>query len=437
MGRLPPANSKGADLKESHLNLAFATVAVGIVAGLSGTGLGLLLHFVQHIAYGYGFEALQAHESFLEGVVAAPPLRRFVVLCICGVVGGIGWWALYRFGRRLVAVNDAANNPSRKMPILSTCVHGVLQIVTVGLGSPLGREAAPREVAASFAGWLSSRFRLNAEQSGIMIACAAGAGLAAVYNVPLGGALFSLEVVLGSCALPAVVAALATSVIATLIAWAGLGNEPTYVIGPLVISRSLVVWSVVTGPLFGVLAYAFRRAAETARKSAPRDRRLILLCGLVLPAIGLLAIPLPQLLGNGKGMEQMGLGNLLGPSLAAILFLLKLLVTLAALRAGMSGGLLTPGLALGGTFGIVLGAIWNHAWPTMPGAAYAIVGSAAFLASSSKMPLTAIALIMEFTRVGHDFLIPIFLAVVGSLAMSELCKRRESRLVKSVVSVDA
>lgn len=424
-------------LRASYLNLALATVAVGIVAGLGGMSLGLLLHLIQHIAYGYGFDASSVHESFLAGVTAASPLRRVLVLCICGAIGGIGWWALFRFGSPLVSVDEAVSGRGRKMPIISSCVHAVLQIVTVALGSPLGREAAPREVGASIAGYLSDRFHLSAEHSRIMIACGAGAGLAAVYNVPLGGTLFTLEVVLGSIALPAVIPALSTSIIATLIAWIGLGNEAPYSIAHLVISRPLIVWSIVTGPLFGVVAYAFRRAADMARKSAPRDRMLPVWCGVVLPAIGLLAIPFPQLLGNGKGIEQMGLENILHPSSAAILFLLKLLVTVAALRAGMTGGLLTPGLALGGAFGIVLGAFWSLAWPSVPAGAYAIVGSAAFLATSAKMPLTSIALIVEFTRVGHDFLIPISLAIAGSVAISELCKRRESRQVKTVVSVDA
>ena len=53
--------------------------------------------------------------------------------------------------------------------------------------------------------------------------------------------------------------------------------------------------------------------------------------------------------------------------------------------------------------------------------AFAIIGSAAFLASSMKMPLTAIALIAEFTRIGHDFLIPISLAIAVSIYIFYLC----------------
>jgi H+/Cl- antiporter ClcA len=71
--------------------------------------------------------------------------------------------------------------------------------------------------------------------------------------------------------------------------------------------------------------------------------------------------------------------------------------------------------------GIILGGFWNYAWPGVPLGAFAIVGSAAFLASSMKMPLTAVVLITEFTRVGHDFLIPMLFGVIGSVSVFYLC----------------
>jgi H+/Cl- antiporter ClcA len=147
---------------------------------------------------------------------------------------------------------------------------------------------------------------------------------------------------------------------------------------------------------------------------------------LVFPAIGLLAIRFPQLLGNGKGLAQVGFDSELPLGLAAALVLLRLLVILGALRAGAAGGLLTPGMSLGGTLGVVLGGLWNHAWPSGSLGAFAVIGSAAFLASSMKMPLTAIVLILEFTRVGHDFLIPVSLAVAGSISVFQLCAKRKT-----------
>src|SRR5262249_50468401 len=164
--------------------------------------LGLLLHFVQHLAYGYSLDAVVSNESFLQGVTAAPPFRRVAALTLCGAVAGIGWWAVYRFGKPLVSIKAAVGKgvPRPRMPALATTAHVLLQIVTVALGSPLGREVAPREMAALLATWLGSRAGLAAEEKRMLIACGAGAGLAAVYNVPLGGAVFILEVLLGTFA---------------------------------------------------------------------------------------------------------------------------------------------------------------------------------------------------------------------------------------------
>ena len=400
---------------------AAATVATGLAAGLGGMVLGLLLHFTQHVAYGYSLHAIVSHESFLQGVSASSPVRRFVVLCLCGAVAGTGWWALYRFGSPLVSIRKAVEDRNSRMPFFTTIGHDLLQIVTVGLGSPLGREVAPREVGAMLAGRLSDRAGLTPELRRVMVACGAGAGLAAVYNVPLGGTLFVLEVLLGTLSLPALIPAVATCVIATVVAWVGLGNGPQYSLPPLAISLPLVIWSIVMGPVFGLLAYWFVRAAGAVRAQAPRDWRLPLWCTVVFPVIGLLAIPFPELLGNGKGVAQEVFGSNVGLTLAAALLLLRVLVTLGALRAGAEGGLLTPGLSIGALLGIILGGFWNYAWPGVPLGAFAIVGSAAFLASSMKMPLTAVVLIMEFTRVGHDFLIPMLFAVIGSVSAFYFC----------------
>ena len=416
----PATNSR----KPYWLTLSTVTVAVGIASGIGGMALGQLLHFIQHLAYGYDLHSVVSHETFLEGANAASPVRRLAALCACATVCGIGWWALYRLGRPLVSIGKAVRDDGPRMPLLSTICHDLLQIITVALGSPLGREVAPRELGAVLATRLSDRAGLDTEKRRIMVACGAGAGLAAVYNAPLGGALFTLEVLLGTFGLSALIPALATSVIAAMVAWIGLGNVTQYSVPHFVASPSLIVWSALSGPLFGFSAYWFVRAAGAVRARAPRDWRLLVWSALVFPAIGLLAILFPQLLGNGKGLAQAGFDSDLGLAFAATLCALKLLVTLGALRAGAAGGLLTPGLALGGLLGCVLGGLWNHAWPSVPFGAFAIVGSSAFLASSMKMPLTAIVLTLELTRVGHDFLFPIALAVAASISMFHLLSRR-------------
>ena len=394
-------------------------------------GLGLLLRLVQHIAYPHRPQTNLGGDSFLQGVAAASDLRRFLALCVCGVVAGLGWWSLYRFARPLVPINDAVRENGRRMPFLATVIHALLQSVTVGLGSPLGREVAPRELSAVMAIWCSAKARLNPEDTRIIIACGAGAGLAAVYNAPLGGTLFALEVLLGTFQFSAVIPALATSAIATAVAWLGLGNTPQYVVPSLAVSASLVAWSIVVGPVFGLAASVFVRATGAARVDAHKDWRLPVLCAAVFPAIGVLAFAFPQLLGNGNGLAQAGFEDGITLGLAALLLLLRLVVIIGALWAGAAGGLLTPGLSTGGLLGIVLGTLWQHAWPGGSLAGFALVGSAAFLASSMKMPLTAIVLTLELTRVGHDFLIPISLAVAGSFIVFHLRTKQVFRAIKT------
>jgi H+/Cl- antiporter ClcA len=420
--------------KPRWLILVLVTLGIGVGSGLGGMALALLLRLVQHIAYGHGLHTIVGKVSFLQEVTAASDMRRFLALCSCGAVAGIGWWLLYRFGTPLVSIVQAVQKGGR-MPFWATLTHAILQMVTVGLGSPLGREVAPREVGAALATKLSARANLTPEFTRIMIACGAGAGLAAVYNVPLGGTLFTLEVLLGTFSLSASVAALATCVIATLVAWIGLGNGLQYAVPPLAISASIIVWSLVAGPVLGVAAYLFVKATEAGRARAPKDWRLAIWCFLVFPLIGLLAIPFPQLLGNGKGLAQAGFDNEVGLTLAATLLLLRVVVLVASLSAGAEGGLLTPGLSIGALIGIILGGFWNHIWPTGSLADFAIVGGAAFLASSMKMPLTAIVLTVELTGIGQGFLIPLSLAVVGSVSMFRLWRAFADQLMRAPTAI--
>jgi len=276
--------------KPRWLILVLVTVAIGVASGLGGMALALLLRLVQHFAYGHGLHAIVGRASFLQEVTAASDLRRFLALCWCGAVAAIGWWLLYRFGSPLVPIRHAVQKGDR-MPFWATLTHAILQIVTVGLGSPLGREVAPRELGAALATKLSACANLTPEYNRIMIACGAGAGLAAVYNVPLGGTLFTLEVLLGTFSFPVSGVALATCVIATLVAWLGLGNGMQYSVPPLAISPSIILWSLFVGPVVGAAAYLFVRVTEAARTRAPRDWRLAVWCVLVFPVIGLLAIP--------------------------------------------------------------------------------------------------------------------------------------------------
>ncbi|MFJ2991449.1 chloride channel protein [Pandoraea sp. NPDC087047] len=408
------------------VTLAVVTVLTGIGAGVAGTLLAALLHIVQHLAFGYAEDQVFGAQSFLSGVSAASPERRFAVLTLCGVVAGLGWFAVYRYGAKLVSIKEAVGH-ARPIPVGSTLAHALLQIVTVALGSPLGREVAPRELGALVADQLARRAGLSTEQCRLTVACGAGAGLAAVYNVPLGGAIFVLEVLLGTFAWRAVLPAFATSAIAAALAWIGMGAEQQYTIPAFDVTAPLVGWALVGGPLLGVAAWAYARLTESARAKAPRDWRAPVFALANFMLLGLVIAWYPQLPGNGKGPASLAFNGELVTGLAFVLLVLRVFFTWSSLRAGAAGGLLTPGLANGALLAVVLCGVWNGALPQemeVPLGAAALIGATAFLAVSMRMPITAVVLALEFTHVNQDFLAPILLAVAGAACTARWLDQR-------------
>jgi H+/Cl- antiporter ClcA len=96
--------------------------------------------------------------------------------------------------------------------------------------------------------------------------------------------------------------------------------------------------------------------------------------------------------------------------------------------------LLTPGLCNGALLAIVLGGAWSALWPGTPPGAFAVIGAAAFLASSMRVPLTAVALVFEMTQPSQAFLIPILIAVAGSVATSEWVRSARAARARDVPS---
>ncbi|MEU9031189.1 chloride channel protein [Streptomyces sp. NPDC048383] len=400
---------------------AAAACLIGVGAGACGALLLLILRTVQHLAFGY------AQGPFLEGVEAASAWRRVVVTASAGVVAGAGWWLLQRYGRPRVEIRQALRMERPRMPALTTAVHALLQVVTVGLGSPLGREVAPREAAALLATGVTRRAGLSPSQSRVLVACAAGAGLAAVYDVPLGGALFTLEVLLGSWAIGAVAPAVLTAALASLIVRVAVPDGQAYQLPELPFSGSLLLWAVLAGPLVGACAYGFSRLTAASSARAPRGSALLVTAPAAFLCLGLLAVPFPQLLGNGKGPAEVAFTAEPSLALAAVLLVLRTVVVALCLRGGAYGGLLTPSFANGALLGIVAGRLWELLWPGTVLGAYAVVAAGAFLAVSQRMPITAIVLALEFTGAPREAVLPLLLAVAGASGTAALLRRHWAR----------
>lgn len=397
----------------------FSLIYIGIIAGLIGACLTWLLHHIQHYAFGYGLSSETM--SFRQGVEQSEPWRRWLVLTLCGLVAGAGWFALHRYGEKLRSIKQALADPQQGVPFGKTVCHALLQIITVGLGSPLGREVAPREIAVAFTSVWLKRLALSDEQAKLLLACASGAGLTAVYNVPFATTVFILETMVVVFSRQALFSALISVVIATLTSRLLLGDLVQYP-DPIntQISAPLLIFSALIGLLIGLVANLFQRTTQFFPLIARNRKMNIIYAVLLFSLIGVIALYQPDILGNGKAGNQLTFAGRVDFNTSVQLFLLKWIVVLMALAVGAYGGLITPSMMLGSTLAYSFALLWNGIFPAISIETVALVGACTFLGISLKMPLTAIIFLLELTRCNTDLLMPMTLAM-GVAMLSDKC----------------
>jgi H+/Cl- antiporter ClcA len=400
---------------EAPLDVPFwlALVVTGVAAGLFGDLMMWVLVSVQRLAF-------SGSGSFEQDVDRTGDVHRVVALLVAGAVGGVAWYLLRRYARgEKSEVDDAIWRGDARLSFRRCFATGVISELVVGTGASIGREQAPKLMGAASASVVSTWLGLTRGQRKLLVACGAGAGLAAVYNVPLGGAFFTIEVLLGTSVLPAALPAVACSFIATLTAWLYLPSRATYLgIPDYRFTASIMVWALIAGPLVGVLASGYIRLigwVSYHRSSGPRTVPSMV---VALGVLGLVGLAYPQLFGNGTDIAHdvfLGKGTLL---LLLALFVLKPLVTAMCLRSGAAGGLFTPTLSTGALFGGFLGLAWSHLWAGSPVGAFAMVGAAAMVGASMQAPLTGLALVLELTCSGFPLMVPMMAATAIATAVA-------------------
>jgi H+/Cl- antiporter ClcA len=385
-----------------------ALILTGIATGLFGDLLMLILFSVQHLAFDY-------HAGDLEHAVErVGDGRRLVSLMIAGAIGGPAWYLLRRFTRGETAdVDDAVWSRDGRVSFRRCLGTGLISELVIGMGASIGREQAPKLLGAASGGVVSDWFGLTTAQRRLLVACGAGAGLAAVYNVPLGGSFFTLEVMLGTMALPAVLPAVACSFIATATAWIYLPTQATYVDIPAYhFTGTIVTFALVVGPVIGLIAAGYIRLMGWVSHHRVSGAGTVVAPFVAFTVLGLIGFSYPQLFGNGKDMAHdvfVGQGSL---TLLLALFALKPLVTALCLESGASGGLFTPTLSTGAALGGFLGIAWSHLWAGSSVGAFAMVGAAAMIGASMQAPLSGLALVLELTHSGFSLMVPMIAATV-------------------------
>lgn len=413
-------NSAQPNVLSAAPDAALMTVKMWLMVVLRGIGAGItsgllmrLLRSVQHLSFSY------SRGDFLTGVRNTSPEHRILVVAMGGVLAGLSLYLLRRTtGGSGAEVTGAIWHKQGQFSAAPTIAKSLISIVIVGMGAAIGREAALKDTGATVAGKISDWTGLSPAQRHLLVACGAGAGMAAAYNVPLGGALFAVEVLLGTMSLTNVLAAVITSFMAVAVSWLLLPNIPTFNVAQLSITPSLLLWAAVAGPILGAASAVYVQFIGWSETGKPKAYMVIAAPILVFIALGVISLRFPEILGNEKNVVQEAFGSQLGTGLLCWLLVLRPLATAMCLKSGAPGGLFTPTMTFGALLGGLLGQGWSYLAPATSKDSYAIAGAGAMLASASQGPLSSVVFMLELTNHTDTLIVPLLIAVAGATLMA-------------------
>ena len=383
--------------------LLFATLALGVGTGLVGIACHYLLEGVQMLAFG------QERSDLLQQFQEAGGLRRFLVLCVTGTLAA-GFWYILQERYKILSIRRQIDLVGDRDPApLAHLLHATMQVAIVGAGASVGKEGAPREVGTLLAGRLGKVLSLTIKERRVLIACGAGAGLAAVYQVPFASSLFVFETLGLAYHWKNILLVLSSSYLATWIAQPIVGHGAIYHMSPVHWSASSFIQAVIVALLLTPLALAFRFLANRASRKRRKDWTILLALPLAFVVFAGIVIFYPIFMGNGQVLAQTLLSGQPLSSLALTLAV-KGFLTYLLLRNGAYGGTLTPSFALGIGSGYLASLLLTVVGIHLDPALGMLLGATVFLGTTLQAPLTAIALSLGFTGQSWALILPLALA---------------------------
>lgn len=297
-------------------------------------------------------------------------------------------------------------------------------IGTIGAGLVLGREGPSVQMGGSVGKMIFDIFRRKeSEERHTLVASGAAAGLAAAFNAPLAGIMFVVEEMRPQFKynLVSVKAVMIAAIMATITCRVLRGQDamltlPVYPAAPL---ASMLLF-LLLGLIFGFIGVMFNRMVMMTMDAFAlyhqNEQSKFLKLGALLGAFfGLMLLFLPKLTGEGVSLIPLACHGTFSLSLLLLLFLGRLVTTLACFSSGAPGGVFAPMLALGTLFGTCFGVISAHLFPGLhlePGM-FAIAGMGALFAATVRAPVTGILLVIELTH-NYDLILPLLITTLGA-----------------------
>lgn len=392
-------------------HILMATV-VGALSGLGAVVFLLLIRFFEGLFFGRFFHAIGASPylvfllPMLGGLLIGPLIRR------------------YPAEARGDGVPSAMETIALHGGILSPRTVGLRTVtaaVTIGSGGSVGREAPIAQIGAAIGSAVGQFLKVSAGRMRSFVACGAAGGIAAVFNAPIGGVFFSLEVLLGDFSAATFAPIVVSSVVSTTVSRALLGNVLIFEVPRYTLSGALVLpIGGVLGVVCGLSAVLFMRALESSEKRFSSSR--IPLWGRAAVGgamMGAIAAFFPQVLGTDAAALDDAIWERFPWFLLLLIAYLKILATSLSLGSGGSGGVLGPSVFIGGILGAFVGTVANPWFPDvlgMPGGC-ALIGMAAFLAPVIGGPITAILILFEMAG-DYRIILPLLVAVVVAMGVA-------------------
>jgi chloride channel protein, CIC family len=380
--------------RESSLIILAALVGVlgGVVVAAMGDSVDLLHEY---------FFDLQ-HGERLSARLTLNPVLALSVPLIGGLIFGIATEVIRRWRpEREIDPIEANALHGGRMSLLGSIIVATQTVWSSGVGASVGLEAGYTQLASGIASRLGNGFRLRRGDLRILVGCGAAAGIAGAFGAPLAGAFYAFELIIGSYSptslAPVGIASLIGFLVARSMAPAELG-----IVAPdkTVVAAHDLVLAATLGLLSALLGIVLMRGVAISENMFARLRlrpALRTMAGGLV--VGLLAIVSPQVMSSGHGALRVAGMLDLSFRTVALLFVLKIVASIASLGSGFRGGMFFSSLLIGALGGHLLAVALTMFWPTVyfdPNA-YAVIGMSALSASVIGGPLTMIFIALETT----------------------------------------
>ncbi len=418
--------------------LLLAAGAVGALMGVAAVGYMKPIHWLDATLQGEAVVAKGLPWLVLMAPIAGAVVNGVVLALLPNSFRGHGVsqviWSVARGRSRL--------------PLRLAGRQWLGSTATIGSGGSAGPEGPIVTIGAVIGSWSATLMRADSSQRTLLLGCGAAAGLSAVFNAPLTGVFFVLEVLLREFSLRTFAPVVFASVLGATTAQAVLqSNAPIMGVDPSVYSGAR--FGLAELPAFVLLGAGCGACSVLLAQSLHLSVRLfdkIPLPRLVIPAVGALLLALlgaswlwlggesprqPSFYSNGYGLieslccggvqSQGGMGYVLLVLVA--LLGLKLVATSFTLGSGGSGGLFAPSLVCGGLIGALVAQIANSSEfiPDIHPGLCVVTGMGAFVAGGAHAPLAGMMLAYEITR-DYTVMLPLMLAVVTSIGVARSLK---------------